>query len=116
MPVVCLPHTSKTLETLIPPAIATKNQTLPNLMGGIKNQKFSINGMDLGLEIYHMCESLLPLILPMVVPVVEVVGGSTSWDPKKIVNEYPLNGLHKILLVSQSEFILVHTLYDVTCV
>ena len=91
-------QTSKTADTLILPDVASNNQPMPHPTGGTDNCKFYINYVGLGLVSGQVCPKAFPSIALMVVRALEFGDDSAWWFTKSLVNEFPLTGLHKILL------------------
>ena len=96
MLVVWLVKTSKTSDTIILTAFSTNNQFVPHLEGGDDNKTFALNLMGIGWLSGEVCANAFPSIMPMMV-LTHVFGGDyASRGHKNILNECPLNGLHKI--------------------
>ena len=55
-----LGQNSKTIETLILPAVVANNQPVPWPIGGSNNQKFSLNNIGIGFRIYQLFSEWFP--------------------------------------------------------
>ena len=81
--VVCMGQTSKPVDMLIIPAVATNNQHAPDPMGSVNKLNLSGDVLELGLESDQVCYKVYPSIAPMALVVFGVSGDSASQGPKE---------------------------------
>ena len=56
--VICMGQTSKPVDMIIIPSIATNNQNVPDPMGSVNKFKFSGDVIELGLESDPVCSKV----------------------------------------------------------
>ena len=56
--VVCMGQTSKPVDMIIIPSIATNNQHVPDPMGSVNKLNLSCDVVELGLEIDQVCSKV----------------------------------------------------------
>ena len=76
---------SKTSDNIILSSVSINNQPVSQTIRGTDNCKFTLNNLEITLVSGQVCSKALPLGFGH---------DYASWDQKKLMNEYPMNGIN----------------------